>query len=136
MTHSGSSRPDVSPGTAEAGRRIVVVEDSPDVREALGELLQLWGFEVHVAATGEEGVALIGKVKPHVAIVDLGLPDIDGCEVARRVLAARIAETPRLIALTGFGRDVDSKRVMAAGFHAHMLKPPDVDELQQLLNKK
>jgi CheY-like chemotaxis protein/anti-sigma regulatory factor (Ser/Thr protein kinase) len=121
------------PEPMPAHLRVVVVEDSPDVREALGELLELWGHEVHLAATGEEGVALTLACKPDTALVDLGLPDMDGCEVARRVRKANGGHQPRLVALTGFGRASDRRRALEAGFDAHLVKPPNVNELQRVL---
>jgi len=133
---SGVSRhrsPSIVPEPPSLQRRIVVIEDSEDVREALSELLDLWGHEVHSAPNGNDGLALIVSQSPDVAIIDLGLPDIDGCEVARRVRATEMEPRPRLIALTGFGREADCRRALDAGFDAHMVKPPDVEALQRLL---
>lgn len=114
--------------------RIVVVEDSADSREGLCSLLRLAGFECHASGDGMEGLALIEEVKPHAAIVDIGLPTIDGMEFARRVRRSQgaTAET-YLIALTGYGQPEDRKKVREAGFDEHLVKPVDFVALERLL---
>ncbi len=113
-------------------RRVVVVEDSADMREALATLLEVLGHEVEVAADGEHGAALITGTRPDVALVDLALPGVDGCEVARRVRAA-VGSAVRLVAVTGYGGAGDRERARAAGFDYHMVKPLDPEELAWIL---
>lgn len=127
---------------ALAGRRpagapappVLLVEDDPDGRQALGELLDLWGYQVAVAADGERGLELAGERVPRVALVDIGLPGIDGYEVARRLRATCPEEnTPLLVAMTGFGQPEDRRRALAAGFDLHLVKPVQPGKLSALL---
>lgn len=112
---------------------VLLVEDDADGREALGELVARWGYDVEVAADGEEGVAKAAARPPRVALVDVGLPGIDGCEVARRIRRAFPERPPLLIAMTGFGRPDDRRRVLDAGFDLHLVKPVQPRELSRLL---
>lgn len=114
------------------GRRVLLVEDSADVREALCELLEMFGHQVAAVATGAEGVARAEATHPEVLLVDLGLPDLDGLEVARRV-RARLGPGPFLVALTGDARDEIRTLALAAGFDLHLPKPVDVDTLEQVV---
>lgn len=127
---------------ALAGRRpagaaappVLLVEDDADGRQALGELLDLWGYRVAVAADGERGLELAGQRVPKVALVDVGLPGIDGYEVARRLRASHPEdEMPLLVAMTGFGQPEDRRRAMAAGFDVHLVKPVLPGKLSALL---
>jgi signal transduction histidine kinase len=113
--------------------RIVLMEDAAEVREALGEMLELWGHQVALAPDGVAGIEKMMEHRAEVAIVDIGMPDVDGYEVARRLRSSRLSPRPRLIALTGYGNQDDLVRARAAGFDAHVTKPPDLDLLQQLL---
>ena len=110
------------------GRRILVIEDQPDARRALQRLLQIWGHQVEVAEDGPRGVEAATKTNPDVAFVDVGLPGLDGYEVARRIRAT-MGNRVRLIALTGYGQPEDRDRAHAAGFDLHLVKPVDRDEL-------
>jgi CheY-like chemotaxis protein len=125
-TREGAS----SPGE---GRRIVVVDDSDDIRDGMFELLRSWGYLVDAAPDARRGIELILTTRPHAAFIDIGLPDLDGCEVARQVRRALSDATPRLLAMTGFGRAEDCARVKAAGFDAHLVKPASIDELRAAL---
>jgi CheY-like chemotaxis protein len=115
-----------------APRRVVVVEDSPDAREALVTLLGLLGHQVQAAGDGEEGAALIVATRPDVALVDLALPGVNGYEVARRVRAA-LGDAVRLVALSGYGGPDDRRRAREAGFDRHVVKPIDPDQLDPLV---
>src|SRR5437773_8848565 len=95
--------------------RVLVVEDHPDGRQALALLLRLWGFEVEVAEDGPEGVRKAITWEPDVALLDIGLPGLDGYEVARRVRRA-LGGRVRIIALTAWGRPEDRERACDAGF--------------------
>ena len=110
--------------------RVVVVEDYDDTREALVEILEMMGYAVAASArTGREGCAAMLQHRPHAAVIDLGLPDMDGCDVARRI--RRVTNDIALVALTGYGQENDRQRALAAGFDAYMLKPSDCDALDR-----
>jgi CheY-like chemotaxis protein len=103
--------------------RTVVVDDNQDARELVSDLLRRRGYEVMTAADGPSGVGMIRDHRPDVALVDLGLPMLDGYGV----VAALRRECPdlktRLVALTGYGQTADQERTKKAGFHAHLVKP-------------
>jgi two-component system CheB/CheR fusion protein len=120
-------------GHQTTGRRVVVVEDNPDSRLMLCELLKLAGFECETADSGKSGLALVERFHPHVALVDIGLPEIDGLEFARRIRANAMHHRMHLIALTGYGQREDRERVLEAGFDQHLVKPVDPSALIQLL---
>jgi signal transduction histidine kinase/ActR/RegA family two-component response regulator len=111
---------------------ILLVEDNEDARESLARILTLEGHTVHTAADGVSGVAVAERVRPNVAIVDVGLPTMDGYEVARRI-RANTHHRVTLIALTGYGQAEDARRAREAGFDAHLVKPADFGELRALL---
>ena len=113
------------------GHRLLVVEDNADSREALRLLLESAGHEVHEADDGEAGIVQALRVLPDLALIDIGLPGVDGYEVARRLKAANA--DIRLVALTGFGRDEDVELALDAGFDAHLLKPVSFERLQDAL---
>jgi signal transduction histidine kinase/CheY-like chemotaxis protein len=116
-------QPDMSPEAKEAPpRRIVVIEDNADEREALVTALRLLGCDVRAGATGREGMALALSDQPDLVLVDIGLPDVDGYEVARR-LRTRLGHDVQLVALTGYGQEADRRRSAEAGFDAHLVKP-------------
>jgi signal transduction histidine kinase len=108
--------------------RILVVEDNEDARESLRVLLEIMGHEVHEAADGESGIAAALRLQPDFVVVDIGLPRLDGYEVARRLRAA--IPHVGLVALSGYGREEDKQRAKDAGFDAHLLKPADPERLQ------
>ena len=114
------------------GRRVLLVEDNDDNREMLRALLEMDGFQVDVAADGPQGVKQALSLKPEIAIVDIGLPSMDGYEVARRV-RAELGTDIRLVALTGYGRPEDQHRITRAGFDAHLTKPVDLADLAAVL---
>jgi len=116
-------QPDTSPEAKEAPpRRIVVIEDNADGREALVMALRLLGCDVRAGATGREGMALALSDQPDLVLIDIGLPDVDGYEVARR-LRTRLGHDVQLVALTGYGQAADRRRSAEAGFDAHLVKP-------------
>jgi two-component system CheB/CheR fusion protein len=116
----------------EAGLRIVLVEDNEDIRDTLQDLLRLEGHEVVAEAEGIKGAEAIVERCPDVAIVDLGLPGMDGFAVAKQVRAAR-GSSVRLIALTGYGGREDRMETAGAGFDRHLVKPVDHDMLMRVL---
>jgi CheY-like chemotaxis protein len=122
-----------SPGSSSPGRSILIIEDHDDAREALRALLELEGHRVDAAASGPHGVEMAKQRPPDVALVDIGLPEVDGYEVARRLRALGVGR-PYLIALTGYGQPDDVRRARDAGFDAHLLKPVDPDALAKVLS--
>jgi two-component system, sensor histidine kinase len=110
----------------------VLVEDNDDARGMLRQVLSIQGHAVWEAAQGESGVALVLEVQPDVAIIDIGLPDIDGYEVARRV-KEQSKRPIALIALTGYGQPEDQRRAGAAGFDVHLVKPASVERLDNAI---
>jgi signal transduction histidine kinase/CheY-like chemotaxis protein len=115
-------------------RRILLVEDNPDVREALQELLEAAGHEIE---TAEDGVSAIERAltrEPEVALVDIGLPGLDGYEVARRI-RQKLGPRILLVALTGYGLPNDRMRALESGFDAHLTKPISLDALLALLGR-
>jgi signal transduction histidine kinase len=121
------------PPTTIPPLRIVLVEDNADAREALRELLSLDGHIVAVAADGVAGLRAIHEHQPQVAIVDIGLPLLDGYGLAERVRADPELRQVRLLALTGYGQPKDHERTRAAGFDGHVVKPVDVAALTRAL---
>ena len=116
------------------GRDILVIEDNNDARESLRVLLEISGHRVQAAADGREGLEIALRDRPAVLLVDVGLPGIDGYEVARRVRASPgWTRRPLLIAVTGYGQPSDHAAALAAGFDAHMAKPIDLDVLNDVL---
>jgi two-component system CheB/CheR fusion protein len=100
----------------------------------LGTVLRLSGHEVSEATTGKDGIEMAQRHPPAVVLVDIGLPDIDGYEVARR-LRQTIGGTVRLIALTGYGQARDRARSQQAGFDAHVIKPVDQSKLAEVIRQ-
>jgi CheY-like chemotaxis protein len=115
--------------------RVVVVEDNADSRDLLCEVLIHAGFECRTAETGLTGLQLIEEYEPDIAILDVGLPEIDGFEVARRIRHQERHAQMCLIALTGYGQPQDRAAAREAGFDAHVVKPVDPDVLVRLLTE-
>jgi signal transduction histidine kinase len=118
-----------------ARRRVLIVEDNRDAQQALQCLLELWGHEVLVADDGSTGYRSTVALRPDVALIDLGLPGLDGYEVARKVRAALGVASPLLIALTGYGAPEQRAQALAAGFDLHIVKPVEPDRLAMLLEE-
>jgi PAS domain S-box-containing protein len=131
---------DRSPGQlAEATRfkrplRVLLVDDNEDALVSAAEVLQLAGHEVRTATNGAAALALLPQFQPEVAVLDIGLPDLDGYDLAVRLRAELGPRAPRLIAVTGYGRDVDRERSRKAGFDVHLVKPVDIDTLMRTVN--
>ena len=121
-------------GRRRHGRHVLIVEDNPDGRETLRQMLEMWGHRVEVAADGQQGLDQALALRPEVALVDIGLPLLDGYEVARRVRAA-LGRDIFLIALTGYGQPHDHRRAFEAGFDAHLVKPAEPEDLHELLEQ-
>ncbi len=122
--------PATTPGTAAL--RVLVVEDNKDAADSLAMLLQVWGHQVRLAYDGLSGLKAARSFRPQVVFLDIGLPGLDGYEVARR-LRQEFASELRLVAMTGYGQEDDRRRAGEAGFDAHLVKPADPALLQRLL---
>lgn len=118
------------------GARLVVVEDSVDSCTMLCELLSIAGFSCEAAYDGRTGLELIASTRPHAAIIDVGLPEMDGFELARRLRADPKTSDVRLIALTGYGQASDRERALESGFDEHVIKPVHPDHLLRLLGRQ
>jgi CheY-like chemotaxis protein len=116
------------------GRRIVIVEDNADVRELLTLKLKRLGHSVHAAPDGTEGLRRLVDVRPDLALIDLGLPGIDGFEVAKKA-REQLGGDVVLIAVSGFGQPEDKRRALESGFDDHITKPADVKDIESLLRK-
>jgi signal transduction histidine kinase/ActR/RegA family two-component response regulator len=130
--------PDAASGVVAAAParrrlRVLVVDDHEDSRTMLRLLLEQTGHEAIEAVDGIDGVQLALSRRPDVAIIDIGLPGINGYEVARRLRALPISGTIALIALTGYGQDEDRRRALQSGFDRHLVKPVDAERLTQAL---
>jgi len=126
-THAGAHAANITPPS-----RILVVDDNADAAQTLSSLLALDGHSVQVAFAGPQALQSVESFRPHIVLLDIGLPGIDGYEVARRIRESH----PRpihLVALTGYGQDADRERARMAGFAEHLVKPVEYSKLQQTL---
>ena len=122
-----------NPGPEPAGPRVLVVEDDADSRRFMQRLLRLWGYDALAAEDGPAAVEAAVAHRPRVALVDLGLPGLDGYEVGRQIRAA-LGGAVRLVALTGYGDPEDRDKTTAAGFDLHLVKPVHPDRLSQTIS--
>lgn len=120
-------------GPSRPGLRVLVVDDNEDATDILGTILELSGHEVILAYDGEQALALAAEHRPEVVLLDIGLPKLDGYEVARRLRLDPRNETMILVAVTGYGREEERERGLAAGFHHYLVKPVEPGVLQALL---
>jgi len=121
----------IAPPKADVLMRVLVVDDNRDAADSLAMLLQFEGRETQCAYSGEDALQAVARFEPQLVLLDIGLPGLDGYEVARRLKT----ESPKLrvIALSGYGQVEDRQRSAAAGFDAHLVKPVDLDALQRVL---
>jgi CheY-like chemotaxis protein len=115
-------------------RRLLVVEDNADAREVLATALRLDGHEVHEAADGHAGLAAAVRLVPDIALIDVGLPGLDGYEVAQGIRSTQAGAAMLLVALTGYGQAEDRRRALAAGFDVHLVKPVAPERLAEVLS--
>jgi CheY-like chemotaxis protein len=113
--------------------RAVVCDDAADLRELVADLLRLRGHEVTVVEDGPSAVDVVVREKPDVALIDIGLPEMDGYEVARQIRRRLTDSKPRLIAMTGYGQASDRATAFEAGFDAHIVKPASADKILRAL---
>jgi CheY-like chemotaxis protein len=112
--------------------RVLIADDCPDNRDSLALLLGAWGFEVVVAADGLSALEAFRTFDPHAVILDIAIPGLDGCQVARQIRDG--GSTVLLIALTGLARQQEQELSRLAGFDAHLVKPVEPQEVRRLLD--
>jgi CheY-like chemotaxis protein len=114
-----------------SAKQVLVVDDNADAAETLSQLLELVGHVARTAKDGASALASFDACRPDVVLLDIGLPDLDGYEVARRI-RSRAGNTVKLVALTGWGQAEDKRRAADAGFDSHWTKPVDPAKLQEI----
>jgi DNA-binding response OmpR family regulator len=125
------------PPPSKAGKyRILIVEDDKDSREGFRHVLEAAGHEVFEAGSGARGVELALSFQPDIALIDVGLPDVDGYQVAQRIRATAEGKRMMLIALTGRGLPEDRQRSHSAGFDVHVVKPVDPANLNDIFRRR
>ena len=131
--HPPIAKPRTKTGPLKGPLRAVVCDDAPDLRDLVADLLRLRGHEVTVVEDGPSAVHTICTEKPDVALIDIGLPNMDGYEVARQIRKFSADYKPRLIAMTGYGQASDRASAFAAGFDEHITKPASADKILRAL---
>jgi CheY-like chemotaxis protein/two-component sensor histidine kinase len=116
-------------------RRILVADDNQDAADSLAMLLEAAGHEVATAHGGESALSIASTFQPAVALLDIGMPDLDGYEVAKRLRTAPWGRSMYLIAITGWGQEEDKRRALGAGFDFHLTKPIELHQLEALLDE-
>lgn len=116
-------------------RRILVVDDNEDSAETLGMLLTVLGAEVRIAHDGPQALAIFEGYAPSVVLLDIGMPGMDGYEVARRIRSSHPHRPSVLVALTGWGQQEDRVRAREAGFDHHLVKPANISALEVLTTR-
>jgi CheY-like chemotaxis protein len=116
-----------------AGKRMLVVDDNRDAADALRELLVLDGHDVHAVYGAQEAIEAAARLRPEIILLDIGLPQMDGYELFRRMRQMPELSAARIIAVTGYGQLRDKQRAEQLGFDYHMVKPVDLDQLKQII---
>ncbi len=120
----------------QTGRRVLIIDDNVDFAEMLKELLQLHRHSVSVAFTGEKGLEAARRSRPEVVLCDIGLPEMDGYEVARAFRSDAELRGAYLVAITGYDMFKDKQKAADAGFDVHLTKPPDFDVIERILESR
>jgi CheY-like chemotaxis protein len=118
---------------APVRRRILIADDNQDAAESLSMLLELAGHEVRTAHLGRAALSIAATFRPDAALIDIGMPDLSGYEVAHELRQEPWARSMRLIAVTGWGQEDDRRRAVESGFDHHLTKPVDPDQLESLI---
>jgi two-component system, chemotaxis family, CheB/CheR fusion protein len=122
-------------GQRAKSRRVLIADDNRDAADSLAMLLRLEGHEVKVVHDGKQALAGFDDLNPEVALLDIGMPELDGYEVARRVRRGTLGRAVTLVAVTGWGQESDKQRALAAGFNHHFTKPVDPERILELLRR-
>lgn len=136
MQAAPPSPPPGPSGSPTAGLRVLVVDDDEDTADMLEYWLRSEGHEVRTANTGSAALAVVDRFTPDVVLLDIGLPGMDGYEVAHRLRQRPSLVRTLFVAITGFGQPADRERTIRAGFHAHLVKPTRLDEIEKILRMK
>jgi signal transduction histidine kinase/CheY-like chemotaxis protein len=128
-----ASAAQLTPGSSSSARRVMIVDDNVDAADSLALLLSLEGHETVCVYSAAAALQRVSAFAPDVVLLDIGLPDTDGYEVARRIRGLPGCAAITLVALTGYGQPEDRERALAAGFEAHLVKPVDLGALEQML---
>jgi CheY-like chemotaxis protein len=121
-------------GVNSAGKKILIVDDNVDAALTLSELLQMWGYQTRVVHDAPAALELLAASAVDIALLDIGLPVMDGYELAHRIRNGGSGNGIRLIALTGYGQAAAQKQSWNSGFDAHLVKPVDLDKLVDALS--
>ena len=119
-----------------ARRCVLVVDDNRDAANTLAAIIRLAGHQVHTCYDGAAGFREACRLRPDVLFLDLGLPGMDGYEVAALLKKERGLESMRMVAVTGYGQGADRERALAAGFDHHLLKPPDPSVIRAIVDSQ
>ena len=128
-----AAKPEVSEPRAEAVRRVLLVDDNVAGAQTMKILLEMEGIEVTVASTGEAALKAYDSLRPCLVLLDIGLPDVDGCDLARRILSSCGVEKPVMIAISGWGDEVTRARAVDAGVDYFFSKPVKFEELESVV---
>ena len=131
-----TSASSANPAPPSARSRILIADDNRDAADSLSMLLELAGHEVRVAHLGRAALSLAQAFRPDVALLDIGMPDMSGYEVARELRREPWGRGILLIALTGWGQEKDRQQALEAGFNQHLTKPIDPDHLESLISRQ
>ncbi|HUJ63443.1 MAG TPA: ATP-binding protein, partial [Kofleriaceae bacterium] len=130
-----SGTPPLAIAAATRGLRdVLVVDDNTDAAEMLADALTRHGYRVAISHDGARALAHVSTEHPDIVLLDIGLPDMDGYEVARRIRALQLDKLPHVVAVSGYGQTADRERSLASGFDAHLVKPVDLRQLLGLLD--
>jgi CheY-like chemotaxis protein len=121
------------PGTFESSTNILIADDNADSAESLAELLRLSGHHVHVAFDGVQALETYTRVKPDLVLLDIGMPNMSGLEVAQRIRQKEDGASATLIAISGWGQELDRQNALSAGFDQHITKPIDPEALYAII---
>ena len=135
LTLDADAAPPASTVSTPPGLKILVADDNRDAAETLSMLLELKGHEVQVAHDGEEALQRAEQFRPHMVLLDLGMPNMNGYEAGRRIRSSAWGAHTTLIAVTGWGREDDRRKASAAGFDGHLVKPVDTETLDEELSR-
>lgn len=122
-----------TPGESTQPRRVLLVDDSVDAAEAMSMLLETLGHEIRVTHDGPSALAMVDDFAPDVVILDIGLPGMDGFEVARQMRTRAVTKAALLIALTGYGAESDKQKARDAGFDHHLVKPVSFTAIETVI---
>jgi CheY-like chemotaxis protein len=124
---------DTGDGLARAALRILVVDDNVDAADSIAILLSMEGHQTQTVNNAHDALVAATEFRPDVVLLDIGLPEMDGYEVARRLRSQNAIEQMRLVAVTGYGQPADRARAQAAGFDKHLVKPVEPAALNEFL---